>query len=71
MLAGHLSNQDEDEVEDELEELQREVVGPVSMPEPPTTDLPHRPVQEPRQTEAERAKERAKGRSAALAAISS
>lgn len=46
MLAGHLTNQDEDEVEDELESLQREVSGPevlpdpVVLPSPPTADLP-------------------------------
>ncbi|KAJ5549805.1 Snf7 [Penicillium sp. DV-2018c] len=46
MLAGHLSNQDEDEVEDELEALQRELSGPevisdpVVLPSPPTADLP-------------------------------
>ncbi|BCR86973.1 ESCRT-III subunit protein VPS20 [Aspergillus chevalieri] len=33
MLAGNLSNQDEDEVEEELAALQ----GPVVLPEPPTT----------------------------------
>ncbi|OJI97666.1 hypothetical protein ASPVEDRAFT_37090 [Aspergillus versicolor CBS 583.65] len=36
MLAGHLSNQDEDEVEDELETLHREVQGPASLPNAPT-----------------------------------
>jgi charged multivesicular body protein 6 len=36
MLAGHLTNQDEDEVEDELEALQRELAGPVVLPSPPT-----------------------------------
>ncbi|KAL4999549.1 Snf7-domain-containing protein [Aspergillus recurvatus] len=36
MLAGNLSNQDEDEVEDELEALHREVRGPISLPNVPT-----------------------------------
>ena len=36
MLAGHLSNQDEDEVEEELAALQ----GPVVLPSAPTTTLP-------------------------------
>ncbi|KKK15920.1 hypothetical protein P175DRAFT_0521580 [Aspergillus ochraceoroseus IBT 24754] len=40
MLAGCLSNQDEDEVEDELEALHREVQGPVHLPEAPTTEPP-------------------------------
>lgn len=68
MLAGHLSNQDEDEVEDELEALQQQIAGPVAMPEPPTTDLPEQPVEEPQQSQGERAKARAKARTAALAA---
>lgn len=37
MLSGHLSNQDEDEVEDELEALHREAQGPASLPNAPTT----------------------------------
>jgi hypothetical protein len=46
MLAGHLTNQDEDEVEDELEALQRELAGPeilpddVVFPSPPTAEMP-------------------------------
>lgn len=40
MLAGHLSNQDEDEVEDELESLQQQGHGPVALPNAPTTTLP-------------------------------
>jgi len=39
MLGGRISNQDEDEVEDELEALQAEVTG-VPLPEVPTTELP-------------------------------
>jgi charged multivesicular body protein 6 len=35
MLAGQMSNEDEDEVEDELEALQREVEGPVDLPDAP------------------------------------
>lgn len=51
MLAGHLTNQDEDEVEDELEALRREAAGPEVLPEPvvlpsPPTAKPER-VQEP------------------------
>lgn len=40
MLAGHLSNQDEDEVGDELESLQQQGHGPVALPNVPTTTLP-------------------------------
>ncbi len=39
MLGGRISNQDEDEVEDELDALEAEVAG-VPLPEVPTTDLP-------------------------------
>lgn len=39
MLGGRISNQDEDEVEDELEALEAEVTG-VPLPEVPTTELP-------------------------------
>jgi charged multivesicular body protein 6 len=39
MLGGRISNQDEDEVEDELDALEAEVTG-VPLPEVPTTELP-------------------------------
>lgn len=52
MLGGRISNQDEDEVEDELEALEREVAG-VPLPEVPTTGLP---------TKERDSKERAKAR---------
>lgn len=39
MLGGRISNHDEDEVEDELEALEREVAG-IPLPEVPTTALP-------------------------------
>ncbi|KAE9375413.1 hypothetical protein N431DRAFT_402923 [Stipitochalara longipes BDJ] len=39
MLGGQISNQDEDEVEDELDALEAEVTG-VPLPEVPTTELP-------------------------------
>ena len=35
MLSGKMSNEDEDEVEDELEALEREARGVPSMPEAP------------------------------------
>ncbi|PYH40622.1 ESCRT-III subunit protein VPS20 [Aspergillus saccharolyticus JOP 1030-1] len=40
MLAGRLSREDEDEVEEELEELQRQAQGPVVMPNAPVSSLP-------------------------------
>lgn len=48
MLAGQISNQDEDEVEDELAALEAEVNGGVKVQEPlpsvPDTKLPERRV---------------------------
>ena len=39
MLGGRISNQDEDEVEDELDALEAEITG-VPMPNAPTSELP-------------------------------
>ncbi|CEN62116.1 Putative SNF7 family protein (AFU_orthologue; AFUA_1G09220) [Aspergillus calidoustus] len=61
MLAGHLSNQDEDEVEDELETLRQEVQGPVSLPDAPI-GLPPGAEQEP---ESDLAKQKARARARA------
>ncbi|OXV10644.1 hypothetical protein Egran_01596 [Elaphomyces granulatus] len=58
MLAGQMSNQDEDEVEDELDALQREIEGPVGLPDAPISAIDE-------ETEFEktvRAKARAKAR---------
>ncbi|KAJ5363367.1 Snf7 [Penicillium brevicompactum] len=69
MLAGHLTNQDEDEVEDELEALRREAAGPEVLPDPvvlpsPPTAKPER-VQEPEpEPEPERAEPRTERREA-------
>ncbi|KAG9235467.1 Snf7 family [Amylocarpus encephaloides] len=52
MLGGRISNQDEDEVEDELEALEAEVTG-VPLPEVPTSDLPHRERVKARQRDQE------------------
>lgn len=57
MLAGHLTNQDEDEVEEELEALRRETAGPEVLPDPvvlpsPPTARPER-AQEPQHERAE------------------
>ncbi|KAL1964314.1 hypothetical protein VTN77DRAFT_7134 [Rasamsonia byssochlamydoides] len=68
MLAGQMSNQDEDEVEDELEALQREVEGPVHLPDAPTATLPEETEEEKAQKAKARAKARARERAAMLAA---
>jgi charged multivesicular body protein 6 len=52
MLGGRISNQDEDEVEDELDALEAEIAG-VPLPEVPTAELPERVKPEPRQRESE------------------
>jgi charged multivesicular body protein 6 len=39
MLSGRMTNQDEDEVEDELEALEREVAGVGRLPDAPTQEL--------------------------------
>jgi charged multivesicular body protein 6 len=50
MLGGRISNQDEDEVEDELAALEAEVSG-VEMPDVPTKALPAKERAEARQKE--------------------
>ncbi|KAL5341695.1 Snf7-domain-containing protein [Aspergillus crustosus] len=68
MLAGHLSNQDEDEVEDELEALQREVEGSVSLPNAPTAqpeaDVPGEVPKDELARQKARTKARARDRAA-------
>lgn len=68
MLAGQMSNQDEDEVEDELEALQREAEGIVEMPNAPTAGLPVMTEEEKEQRAKSRAKAREQERTAMLAA---
>ncbi|GAB1198797.1 hypothetical protein APSETT444_008127 [Aspergillus pseudonomiae] len=46
MLSGNLSNQDEDEVEDELAALQRETQRLQNLPHAPKSKLPERPNEE-------------------------
>ena len=58
MLAGQMSNEDEDQVEDELEALEREVQGPVVLPNAPEAP-PALSEDEKRQRARERAKARA------------
>lgn len=40
MLGGRITNQDEEEVEDELAALEQEVNGPTTLPAAPDTALP-------------------------------
>ena len=60
MIAGQMSNQDEDEVEDELEQLEQQVRGP--LPEAPSAPLPKAAEDETVQTTRERARVREKQR---------
>lgn len=52
MLGGRISNQDEDEVEDELEALEAELRG-VPLPDVPTAELPSKERAKARQRERE------------------
>jgi len=52
MLGGRISNQDEDEVEDELDALEAEITG-VPMPDVPTAELPTKARAKARQRERE------------------
>jgi len=64
MLAGRISNQDEDEVEDELDALEREVSG-IKLPDAPAEALPEN---ERKVKAKERRERRAREREAAQAA---
>lgn len=55
MLGGKISNQDEDEVEEELEALEAEVTG--VLPEVPTTSLPQKVRAEAREKRREEARQ--------------
>ena len=62
MLGNKMSNQDEDEVEEELEAMEREVVGVSSLPDAPTSvreQMPDVPEETPEQRAKRRRKERA------------
>jgi len=67
MLGGKMSNQDEDEVEDELEAMEREVSG-VRLPSAPSSSLSGAQKAElpdvPQETPAQRAKRRREERAA-------
>lgn len=56
MLGGQISNQEEDEVEDELDALEAEVTG-VPLPEVPTTELPTKERAKIRQQQREERRE--------------
>lgn len=61
MLGGKMSNQDEDEVEDELEAIEREVSGVPALPAAPNgikEDMPDVPLETPAERQKRRRKER-------------
>jgi len=62
MLGGKMSNEDEDEVEDELEAMAKEAQGVPAMPDAPTRvqePMPDVPASDPQRAKA-RAQERAR-----------
>ncbi|PGH15823.1 hypothetical protein AJ79_02204 [Helicocarpus griseus UAMH5409] len=69
MLGGQMSNQDEDEVEDELDSLEREISGPVSLPDVPTSALPEEVERQKQEKAKRRAKARAREREKERAAV--
>ncbi|EDN04101.1 conserved hypothetical protein [Histoplasma mississippiense (nom. inval.)] len=62
MLGAQMSNQDEDEVEDELEAMELEISGPVSLPDAPTSALNEEAELEKQVKAKQRAKARARER---------
>jgi charged multivesicular body protein 6 len=69
MLAGNLSNQDEDEVEDELAALQQEAQGLQKLPNAPKSKLPETPNAEDQQTRYQDDERQTKVRAKAQAAV--
>ncbi|KAM0809149.1 putative Charged multivesicular body protein 6 [Seiridium cardinale] len=61
MLGGRITNQDEEEVEDELAALEAEINGPTKLPDVPNNKLPEAPQAEP---EPARSKQRQETREA-------
>lgn len=57
MLGGRISNQDEDEVEDELQAMEAEIAA-VPLPKVPVTELPKKVGVEAKQQEEEHQEER-------------
>jgi len=71
MLAGQMSNQDEDEVEDELEALEHELGGPVKLPDATTALFPENISERGQEAKAkERARARARAKVTTAAASS-
>jgi len=71
MLGGKMSNEDEDEVEDELEAMAREAQRVPAMPDAPTRvqePLPDAPLSDPQRAKA-RAQERARQREGQQAVV--
>ncbi|KAI1473994.1 Snf7-domain-containing protein [Daldinia eschscholtzii] len=69
MLGGRITNQDEDEVEDELAALEQEVNGPAKLPNVPDTKIPPSAAKDPQHmTPQEQEPEREPERRAMLAA---
>jgi charged multivesicular body protein 6 len=67
MLGGRMSNQDEDEVEDELDALEAEVSGKTGLPDAPT-EMPEPAEEVKPETPRERARRRQREQETALAA---
>jgi len=67
LLGGRMSNQDEDEVEDELDALEAEVSG-VKLPDAPTAALPDAVEEGRAGTQRERARRRAREQASAQGA---
>lgn len=65
MLGGRITNQDEEEVEDELAALEQEVNGPTTLPAAPNKPLPD--IETPKEEEQAPARERQAERRAMLA----
>ncbi|KAE8354452.1 Snf7-domain-containing protein [Aspergillus coremiiformis] len=68
MLSGNLSNQDEDEVEDELAALEREARGLQNLPTAPKSKLPERPHKEGHGTQ-QQDEQQTQGRAKAQSAV--
>ncbi len=67
MLGGQMSNQDEDEVEDELEALEKEVRGVGEVDETPAVEYPAAPEREPQKSRIQRSPSELKARAKARA----
>lgn len=71
MLSGQMSNEDEDEVEDELAALERETSGVVNLPDAPSltqNELPDAPKVTPKERIEARRREQAAREAGLIAA---